>query len=70
MPSSPFSSAARSPEKPCRKTPVLSASSKPRPRPYIAAIVPVRTSPEPAVAIPEFPLILTNTSSSGYPIKE
>ena len=36
----------------------------------MAAIVPVRTSPDPAVAIPAFPLRLMKTRRSGVPISE
>jgi hydroxyethylthiazole kinase-like uncharacterized protein yjeF len=70
FPSSPFADAARSPAKPWIKTPFLTASSSDRPRPNRAAIVPVSTSPEPAVAIPELPLKLINTCSSGHAIRE
>ena len=70
IPSSPFSAAARSPANPCMKTPFRTASSRGRPRPDMAAMVPVSTSPEPAVAIPELPLRLMKTLSSGRPIRE
>ncbi len=56
--SCPSSEAARSPAIPCRKTPVSAASSAA----YFCAskdkIIPVNTSPLPAVAIPGFPFVL------------
>ena len=70
IPAPPSSAAARSPERPWINTPLRTASSSGNPRPDMAAIVPVRTSPEPAVAIPALPLRLMKTRRSGVPIRQ
>jgi hypothetical protein len=52
------------------KTPVLTAFSMDISSPYMAAIVPASTSPEPADAMPELPLVLMKTRWSANPIRE
>ncbi len=62
---SPVLSAAMSPASPWRYTPRIDASRGGRFCPVRDAIMPVRTSPVPAVAMPGFPVLLIKTRPSG-----
>ena len=50
--------AAMSPAMPCKYAPTLADSNPSIPQPTKAAIIPVKTSPLPAVAIPGLPVLL------------
>src|SRR6266545_3714588 len=66
--SSPRSAHARSPARPWRKQPAWSAASASSPRARNAPTMPVRTSPEPPLAMPGLPVGLMKTRPSGPPI--
>ena len=62
--------AARSPARPWINTPVIAATSGLYPWARNDVMIPVRTSPLPAVAIPGFPVELKNILPSAFAIAE
>ena len=57
--------AAKSPAAPCKYTPRMDACKDEYPCANKDVIIPVSTSPQPAVAIPGLPVVLKNNSPAG-----